>query len=77
MCRYKKTFIRYKFDIQDSEEEWSQTKEDPNATFAPKYKFAKKHTVCVYLSGGTLAPVIFLDPCPSSGLLGGALRGRT
>jgi hypothetical protein len=47
VCRYKKTFIRYKFDIQDSEEEWSQTKEDPNATFAPKYKFAKKHTVKV------------------------------
>ena len=23
------------------------------------------------------APGIFLDPCPSSGLLGGALRGRT
>ena len=27
--------------------------------------------------GNVSAPGIFLDPCPSSGLLGGALRGRT
>ena len=27
--------------------------------------------------GNVSAPGIFLDPCPTSGLLGGALRGRT
>ena len=29
------------------------------------------------LRGNVSAPGIFLDPCPSSGLLGGALRWRT
>jgi len=45
VCKYKKTFVRYKFDIQNEEEAWSQTREDPNATFAPKYNYAEKHKV--------------------------------
>ena len=30
---------------------------------------------CIIQGGNVSAPGIFLDPCPSSGLLGGALRG--
>eukprot|EP00668_Euglena_longa_P003645 GGOE01004267.1.p1 GENE.GGOE01004267.1~~GGOE01004267.1.p1 ORF type:complete len:938 (-),score=361.75 GGOE01004267.1:725-3538(-) len=47
VCRYKRTFVRYKFDIQDADEPWTRTTEDPNATFHPKYNFAKKHQVKV------------------------------
>eukprot|EP01004_Peranema_trichophorum_P003621 NODE_259_length_3123_cov_69.608000_g188_i1.p1 GENE.NODE_259_length_3123_cov_69.608000_g188_i1~~NODE_259_length_3123_cov_69.608000_g188_i1.p1 ORF type:complete len:939 (-),score=219.60 NODE_259_length_3123_cov_69.608000_g188_i1:262-3078(-) len=47
VCRYKKTFIRYKFDLSDENEEWSITREDPSATFNPKYKYTKKHKVKV------------------------------
>eukprot|EP01006_Ploeotia_vitrea_P048702 TRINITY_DN67264_c0_g1_i1.p1 TRINITY_DN67264_c0_g1~~TRINITY_DN67264_c0_g1_i1.p1 ORF type:complete len:940 (-),score=144.81 TRINITY_DN67264_c0_g1_i1:171-2990(-) len=47
VCKYEKTFVRYKFDINDDEEVWSQTKEDPMATFTPKYKFKSKHKIKV------------------------------
>lgn len=47
VCKYKKTFVRYKFDNQDEEETWCKTKEDPNGTFAPKYGYVNKHKVTV------------------------------
>ena len=52
---------------------------------SPTVSISLLSPVQVYVPGGTLvrwararrAPGIFLDPCPTGGLLGGALRGRT
>ena len=38
--------------------------------------FPSSESLDVGLGGNVSAPGIFLDPCPTSGLLGGALRGR-
>ena len=53
----------------------------PAAKPAPKGKhlqlFKMRRKVGKGFWGNVSAPGIFCDPCPTGGLLGGALRGRT
>eukprot|EP00998_Keelungia_sp_KM082_P009129 NODE_52_length_3030_cov_247.387530_g50_i0.p1 GENE.NODE_52_length_3030_cov_247.387530_g50_i0~~NODE_52_length_3030_cov_247.387530_g50_i0.p1 ORF type:complete len:980 (-),score=299.05 NODE_52_length_3030_cov_247.387530_g50_i0:89-2950(-) len=46
-CKYEKTFVRYKFNMDDEEEGWHTTREEALATYNPKYNFVEKHKVKV------------------------------
>eukprot|EP01006_Ploeotia_vitrea_P030482 TRINITY_DN62888_c0_g1_i1.p1 TRINITY_DN62888_c0_g1~~TRINITY_DN62888_c0_g1_i1.p1 ORF type:complete len:918 (-),score=123.69 TRINITY_DN62888_c0_g1_i1:1288-4041(-) len=61
-CKYEKTFVRYKFNMGDEEEEWHSTVQDESGTFTPKYHFEKKHKVHVdqhILKHITLGRIVF------------------
>eukprot|EP01006_Ploeotia_vitrea_P055253 TRINITY_DN67977_c10_g4_i1.p1 TRINITY_DN67977_c10_g4~~TRINITY_DN67977_c10_g4_i1.p1 ORF type:complete len:420 (-),score=96.07 TRINITY_DN67977_c10_g4_i1:305-1564(-) len=46
-CKFCNTWVRYKIDISNEEEEWSKTNECPEATFNPKYNWKKHHKMKV------------------------------
>lgn len=46
-CRYEKVYVRYKLDMLDDDEPWTETPPDPSSTFNPKFGFTKTHTLKV------------------------------
>eukprot|EP01013_Petalomonas_cantuscygni_P008283 TRINITY_DN20_c0_g1_i2.p1 TRINITY_DN20_c0_g1~~TRINITY_DN20_c0_g1_i2.p1 ORF type:complete len:922 (-),score=264.68 TRINITY_DN20_c0_g1_i2:162-2927(-) len=46
-CRYENVYVRYKINMDDEDEPWSQTPPDPSSTFNPKFNYSKVHTMNV------------------------------
>lgn len=46
-CRYEKCYVRYKLDMADDDEAWTETPADPSSTFNPKFNFTKTHALKV------------------------------
>jgi len=46
-CKYERVYVRYKFNQDNDDEEWTSTLPDEQATFNPKFQFSKIHTVFV------------------------------
>jgi len=46
-ANFEQVFVRYKFDMNDEEEEWHKTELDQKCSLTPQFNFSKKHTKTV------------------------------